>query len=165
MNIRFWRTVSGLVLLIHLAYIIFNYSSLPSTIPTHFNGMGEADAWGSKNSIWFLFFINLLCYVLFSILSIWLGKGSLKDKWGLNLPEKLKEDSTGEIQVLVQVMMETFNIYTTFLLFLSTLSTVLTAHNQNAQFLIIIILFMGIFPPLIILGVFMSKASAIQKRA
>ena len=164
MNIQFWRIISCITLLLHLSYIVSNYSSLPSTIPTHFNAAGQADAWGAKHSIWFVFVVNLLCFAMFIILEIWLGKDSLKNKWGLNISEELKEDPTGEIQPLVQIMMEAFNIYTNVLFFLITASTILTANGQNVQFLIAIILIAGIFPPLIILGIFMSKATAIQRK-
>jgi uncharacterized membrane protein len=39
---------------IPVLYVISIYSSLPATIPTHFNIKGEADGWGDKSSIWFI---------------------------------------------------------------------------------------------------------------
>lgn len=35
-------------------YVLVHYAELPEIIPTHFNGRGEADAFGSKQSIWLL---------------------------------------------------------------------------------------------------------------
>jgi uncharacterized membrane protein len=44
--------LAGVVLL--WAYPARHYGMLPDTIPVHFNGMGEADGFGSKAFIWFL---------------------------------------------------------------------------------------------------------------
>jgi uncharacterized membrane protein len=47
--------------------VIMNYSSLPDTIPTHYNGMGKADDFGSKISILIL---PIVATVLFSAMTI-----------------------------------------------------------------------------------------------
>ena len=41
-----------LIILLPLMYAGSIYSSLPDTIPIHFNLSGEADGYGNKNSIW-----------------------------------------------------------------------------------------------------------------
>ena len=41
-------------ILVPFGYAYYIYPSLPDTIPTHFNASGEADAWGSKDSIFML---------------------------------------------------------------------------------------------------------------
>ena len=48
---------------IPVLYTISIYPSLPSTIPTHFNIKGEADAWGNRNDIW-------LTSIIFPVISI-----------------------------------------------------------------------------------------------
>jgi len=163
MKIQFWRIVSITILIIHILYTFINYSTLPQIIPTHFNAAGEADAWGSKNSIWFLPCLNILIFAMFLLLSLWLGKGSLQDKWGLNIPEDWKEDPTGKIQKLVVKTMEAFNIYTTLLLFFVTFCTVFAARGNDSQLLIIMISVLSIFPPLVILGILITKGAAIQR--
>ncbi len=165
MNIQLWRTISVVVLLLHIIYTAISYSTLPDIIPTHFNAAGEADAWGSKNSIWFMPIMNIAIFAMFLGINFWLAQGSLKNKWGLNIPEEWKEDPTGEIQKLVVVMMEAFNIYTTLLLFLVSFSTVYAAKGNDAQLLILMVLIGGIFPPLIILGILMARASAIHRKS
>lgn len=66
-----------------------NYTTLPDTIPTHFNAEGIADDWGSKTTIFFILGINALIYVLFTVLNIWFAIA--KDPRALiNLPAKRK---------------------------------------------------------------------------
>ena len=48
---------------------ITNYSTLPNTIPTHFNGAGEADGFGSKASIIGLPFIATLLFIGLTVLN------------------------------------------------------------------------------------------------
>lgn len=45
---------------------IFSFSTLPETIPTHYNGMGEVDDYGPKATI---FFLPVLGTVLFAFLT------------------------------------------------------------------------------------------------
>lgn len=35
-----------------IIYIILEWSNLPAQVPTHYNLLGEPDAWGSKGMIW-----------------------------------------------------------------------------------------------------------------
>ncbi|MGB0863075.1 MAG: DUF1648 domain-containing protein [Saprospiraceae bacterium] len=45
------------------AICIYNYSSLPETIPRHFNAAGEPDAFGNRNSIWILPIVTTGLYI------------------------------------------------------------------------------------------------------
>lgn len=45
------------------------YNQLPDRIPTHFDGSGNPDRWGGRNSLWAVPAIGLGVYVLFSVLS------------------------------------------------------------------------------------------------
>ena len=40
--------------------ILTNLSRLPARIPIHFNAAGEADGWGSPNTLWFLLLFQVL---------------------------------------------------------------------------------------------------------
>lgn len=44
------------IILIALSLLIIgiNYTQIPETVPTHFNGAGEPDAWGHKATLWIL---------------------------------------------------------------------------------------------------------------
>lgn len=46
------------VLIILWCYVLMYYAALPDIVPTHFNGSGEVDGTGGKNSLWFLLAIT-----------------------------------------------------------------------------------------------------------
>ena len=60
----------GLLILLTLwGWTITHYSSLPGTIPTHFNAAGEADGFGSKASIIGLPLIATLLFIGLTVLN------------------------------------------------------------------------------------------------
>ncbi len=60
----------GWIMLLAIWGLTFNhYSTLPDTIPTHFNGAGEADGFGSKASIIGLPVIATLLFIGLTILN------------------------------------------------------------------------------------------------
>ena len=61
--------ISITILLLKFGYITYEYSSLPDTIPTHFNASGEADAFGSKQSIWISPVIATILFIAMFILN------------------------------------------------------------------------------------------------
>lgn len=48
---RWLRRLSLLAALAIGIAVLLRYPSLPETIPTHFNALGEADGWGSRNAV------------------------------------------------------------------------------------------------------------------
>jgi len=52
-----------------IALPIYFYRYLPAEIPTHFNALGEVDAYGSRGMIWLLPGIGLLIYLGLTILN------------------------------------------------------------------------------------------------
>ena len=58
-----------LILIALWAITIINYSSLPDTIPTHFNAAGEADGFGSKVSLIALPVIATLLFIGLTVLN------------------------------------------------------------------------------------------------
>jgi len=49
--------------------IVLNYSNLPETIPTHYNGLGQVDSYGNKTTIFMLPVIGTILFVGMSILN------------------------------------------------------------------------------------------------
>lgn len=49
--------------------VISSYSNLPDTIPTHYNGVGKADGFGSKTNILILPLITTILFVGMTILN------------------------------------------------------------------------------------------------
>ena len=57
------------LLLLIWGYTLFNYFDLPETIPTHFKGRGEPDAYGSRSTIFILPIIATGLFFLMFILN------------------------------------------------------------------------------------------------
>lgn len=165
MNIQLWRTVNIAAVLIHILYTAISYTSLPDIIPALPADLSKVEVvWESKNSILFLPFVNVAMFIALLVASILLGKGSLHDKVGINIPDEWREDPTGEIQTLVVVMLEAFNIYSTLIFSFLTLATVYAAKGNDPQLVMMMIVIVCIFPPLLILGTLMAKGEAIQRK-
>lgn len=64
---RLHDSISVVVLAYSIVYLILKWTSLPETIPIHFDVRGNADGWGSRA---FLLFIPLLSIILFIGLSL-----------------------------------------------------------------------------------------------
>lgn len=61
--------ISITILILMWCYCVINYIDLPDTIATHFNGSGEPDGYGSKNTIWMLPIIATTMYIGLFILN------------------------------------------------------------------------------------------------
>jgi uncharacterized membrane protein len=48
-----------LLLLLLFGLPAYYYPQLPEMMPTHYNALGEADAWGSKDIVWLMPFLGL----------------------------------------------------------------------------------------------------------
>ena len=58
-----------LVVLIPFVYLAYIWSSLPDTVPLHWNYIGEIDDWGNKSSLIFItFLLSGLTYILFTVI-------------------------------------------------------------------------------------------------
>jgi uncharacterized membrane protein len=56
-----------LFLLIQIVIPIVYYNQLPETIPTHFNGAGQPDGFGSRSTLWILPVTSLFMYLLMTV--------------------------------------------------------------------------------------------------
>jgi len=60
-----------IVVLIPFVYLAYIWSSLPDTVPIHWNYKGEIDDWGNKSSLIFItFLLSGLTYILFTVIPI-----------------------------------------------------------------------------------------------
>ena len=55
--------ISITLLVLMWSYCIVNYADLPDTIATHFDGSGNPDGFGSKQSIWLIPAIAIVLYI------------------------------------------------------------------------------------------------------
>lgn len=58
-----------LIVALPFLYLGYIYTDLPETVPTHWNGNGEIDDWGSKRTLWIIpFLFPALMYLLMSVI-------------------------------------------------------------------------------------------------
>jgi uncharacterized membrane protein len=60
--------ISGLMFF--LGYVIYNFPNLPETLPTHFNGSGQADDFGEKSSFFLLPGVALFVFILLTLINL-----------------------------------------------------------------------------------------------
>lgn len=61
--------ISITLLILMWVYCIVNYMELPDTIATHFNGAGEPDGYGSRQTVWIIPIIATVMYIGLFILN------------------------------------------------------------------------------------------------
>ncbi len=61
------KIATWIVLVGPLVFLWIVWDAIPDTIPTHFNALGEADAWGHKNSVFLLIFADVLMFTFVSV--------------------------------------------------------------------------------------------------
>lgn len=63
------NSISIICIVGSIIYIVFAYQNLSDTIPIHFNAQGDADNWGSKNTVFIMPGIAIILFVGLYILS------------------------------------------------------------------------------------------------
>lgn len=61
--------ISVVAIIINIWLLFKYYKKLPNTIPTHYNGAGDVDGYGSKNCIFMLPILSFIMYFLLTIIS------------------------------------------------------------------------------------------------
>ena len=113
--------------------VLSNYSTLPDTIPSHFNAQGVADDWGSKKSIFVFPALAVPIYVVFSALNGWISLA--KDPKSLiNLPDRAKaaisEARAEELRVLIARCLLLIKTLTVALMTYSVYATIEVARGE-----------------------------------
>jgi uncharacterized membrane protein len=62
-NDKILEVIALIGIILIWAICIYHYSSLPETIPRHFNSAGEPDGFGNRNFIWTLPIITTVLYI------------------------------------------------------------------------------------------------------
>ena len=99
------------------------YDSLPDRVPTHF-GPSEADAWGSKRSIWWVPSIGLAFYLAMTVV------GYFPKIW--NLPVQLTEQNVERVLSTTAVMMRAITIAMVLSCLYVTLQVARVALGESA---------------------------------
>ena len=154
-----------LFLLVFTLYLaLSNYTTLPDTIPTHFNAQGIADDWGSKTTIFFILGLNALIYVLFTVLNIWFAIAK-NPRALINLPAKrkaaLSDKQVEALRVTLNRYLFLLKIVTqglfTYLLYITIEIAWERAHSLGVLF------FLFILAILAVAGLMVWKAFQITK--
>ncbi len=91
--------LSALVLVLTAAYALIRYTSLPETIPIHFNARGEADGFGARGMIFLSPAIALLFWVILTAVS-----SSRQLVGHLNLPFPVPDEAKERVVDLSRAM-------------------------------------------------------------
>ena len=113
--------------------VLSNYSTLPDTIPTHFNAQGVADDWGSKNAILLFPAVAFPIHMFLSLLTGWMSV--VKDPKSLiNLPDQTKaamtEAKAEELRVFMVRYLFLMKTLTVGLMAYSVYATIEVAHGD-----------------------------------
>lgn len=107
-SVKFINILSVLSILGTLIYVIVVYPTLPDTIPSHFNALGEADGWGGKNSIFIMPFVAIVLFIPLYFIS--------KVPHTFNLPVTITEENAPRIYPVAQFYLCLLNLETVLLL-------------------------------------------------
>ncbi|WP_224490961.1 DUF1648 domain-containing protein [Robertkochia flava] len=134
--------LSSLILLFGMwVYILINYQELPDKIPTHYNFHGEADAFGSKNSIFIIPVIATFLYLGLFLLN--------RFPHILNYPKKITPDNARKQYALMTRMIRVLNliILATFLIIaIKTINYTEENSKGFGSWLMILILITPLLP-------------------
>ena len=149
---RVLETSAIAILTAHLLYLWTSFNTLPATVPTNFNAAGEADAFGSKNSIWELWFVSLGLYTLLTAVVFIPLKSRL---W--NLPSAVKEDASGEKAGAVYEMIAALKALTVLIFLALSWQVIRSAKGLASDWFMPLLLVVGVVAPLVIIGVYYAK--------
>lgn len=112
--------IASIVMMI--LYIALNWSTLPDTVPIHFNAAGEVDGWASKWSIFMLPIIATALYIFLEAME--------RRPHTHNYPARLTEQNAAQFyKESCQTLNLTKNIATTMLAYIG-IRTVLVALEK-----------------------------------
>ncbi len=148
-NDKIWETVSLLLLLGQALLIALTLPSLPDKVAIHFNGSGEANGWGNKNTLWVSFAISLVIYALMTFIS--LRPGLYKSR--------MTKNNIEEQYKLTSKMARTVKAFILLALIGLTIFMLMTAQGKwTGQIPFLFLIFFGlVIPPCIYYAVKISR--------
>lgn len=103
--------------------VISNYSNLPDTIPTHYNGIGNADGFGNKTNILILPLIANILFVGITIIN--------KFPYIFNYPTQITEENALRQYTNATRMLRFMKLILVILFGLFTFKTIQGANGQS----------------------------------
>lgn len=121
MPLKKWQIIMEVfnvfIILLMFLFIASVWSNLPDKIPTHFTFTGKIDAWGSRSQVFFLPFMALALYLIFTVCS------RFPRFW--NVPRKITEENKEYVFQNMSYMLSTIKTAVLILLFYIQLCTLL----------------------------------------
>jgi uncharacterized membrane protein len=115
--------IIGWILIVAIWILIFtNYSDLPETIPTHYNGAGQADGFGGKTAILTLPLISTILFIGLTVLN--------KFPQEFNYPTDITQDNALKQYTNATRMIRYLKLIIVFIFGLIALKTI---QNENGK--------------------------------
>jgi uncharacterized membrane protein len=128
--------IAFLAIAFQVFYLFSNYSALPETVPIHFNGAGEADGFGSKQTLFGVLTISFILYAGLSLLQGYPQK--------LNFPVKMTPENAARQYALAIRMIRSLKAFIALTFAWSLYQSIQIAQgfatNLNSWFLPVFIL-------------------------
>ncbi len=120
-----WFRIATLATVVGMfAFAAISFPDLPERIPIHFNAKGEADGFGSKNTIWFL---PVLTAVMAAILNF---VSTIPHIY--NYPSKITEENAPRQYAIASRMMVSLNFFIAVIFAYILWGTIQKATDQGS---------------------------------
>jgi len=149
---RIFNFLSVLFIIGTFGYTFYMFSSLPETIPNHFNAAGEANGWGSRGTVIILPIVVTILFIGMYVLS--------KFPHTFNYTIKVTEENASRVYLIARRLIAIINFEIVVLftvLQVIIIESAITGSSISAAFSILFI-----FVPLITCIVFLIKLSKVK---
>ena len=104
------ESIAAVLFLMTVVVLATHYSALPASIPSPFNGGGDAHGLGNKNQLWLMVFIQTWIYVLLSLFNLMPSTSTVDQNSSMSTEARAKVLSFAKVfmgwfKVAVMVMM------------------------------------------------------------
>jgi uncharacterized membrane protein len=118
--------LEGLALIALISFfgvMLYQYHLLPETIPTHFNGAGQPDDFGSRDTIWILPIIAFIAWIMMTLI--------VRIPQTFNFPVKINERNAKVQYVLAIRLVRILKIGIILVFFYIGYATTMIARSQQ----------------------------------
>lgn len=120
---KFLEAIGYLMLIIFWIMTIVSFSSLPESIPIHYNGLGEVDNYGSKTSIFILPIIATFLFTFLTLLN--------KNPENFNYNVEINEENAEKQYTNSTKMMRLMKLIVVFIFLLIDYMTIQTSKGNS----------------------------------
>lgn len=89
--------ISAIILLATTVFFLLNWQNIPDKIPSHYDSLGNPDAWNNKSMVAILFAVQLVGFLLITLLSFF------PNLW--NRPQNLSKQSQPRFYSIVRTLL------------------------------------------------------------